>query len=79
MPRKSRATPQLVKPPYPSLALSPTPAERRAMLEKRLAEKGVQPIQDFDQFLEEMGDVWPENEDLDEFLAWLKQLRREGK
>jgi hypothetical protein len=43
------------------------------------AEQGVKPVEDFDQFLEEVGHVWPEEENLDDFLAWLRELRREGR
>jgi len=28
---------------------------------------GVKPIKDFDNFLDEVGDVWPPDEDVDEF------------
>ncbi|HWG41742.1 MAG TPA: hypothetical protein VN688_03080 [Gemmataceae bacterium] len=43
------------------------------------AEQGVQPIEDFEAFLDEIGDVWPEEESADEFIAWLRKLRREGR
>jgi len=42
-------------------------------------EQGVKPVEDFDQFLREVGGVWPEAENLDDFLAWLRELRREGR
>ena len=29
--------------------------------------------------LEEMGDVWPEGENLEEFLTWLYESRRTGR
>src|SRR5437667_4601351 len=62
---------------YPSLAHSPTPAERRAELEQRLCQRGARPIEDFDHYLEDVSDFWPEDETCDEFLAWLRALRRE--
>jgi hypothetical protein len=42
------------------------------------AEQGVKPIQDFDQFVERFRDVWPHEEEIDAFVAWLQELRREG-
>lgn len=59
---------------YPSLAESPTPAERRAAVEKLIIEKGIKPISA--EMLDAMGDVWPKNENLDDFLAWRKESRR---
>jgi hypothetical protein len=76
--RKAGLTKALRKAPYPSLA-SPTPAERRAELERRLAAQGIQPIDDFDRYLAEVGDFWPADETCDEFLSWLRAARREGR
>ena len=47
-------------------------------LDELIAEQGVQPIEDFQGFLDEIGDVWPEEESADEFIAWLRRSRREG-
>ncbi len=56
---------------------SPTsPAETR--LEKLAAEQGVRPIEDFDAFMEECEDVWPEDESIDEFIETVRRWRREG-
>ena len=63
---------------YPSLAQGPTSAERRAKLEKRMRRRGLKPIADFDAYLQEVSDFWPQDETCDEFLAWLRGLRREG-
>ena len=63
---------------YPSLSQSPTPAERRKEVERRMRKRGLVPIRDFDRYLEEVSDFWPEDEACDEFLAWLRRLRREG-
>ncbi len=46
---------------------------------KLATEQGVQPIGNFDLFLEDVGGVWPEKENLDDFLAWLKELRQDGR
>jgi len=39
------------------------------------AEQGVTPIADFDALL---GDFWPEEESADEFIAAVREWRREG-
>ena len=62
---------------YPSLHKHPTPAERRAELLQRLRIQGVKPMDEAT--LDAMGEVWPEGENLDEFLAWLQKSRREGR
>ena len=58
---------------HPSLADGPTPAARRKALEERMRQRGLKPIEDFDRYLEEVGDFWPEEESCDEFLAWLRR------
>jgi hypothetical protein len=63
---------------YPSLDQAPTPAERRKEIEDRMRQRGLAPIEDFDRYLEEVGDFWPKDETCDEFLAWLRKLRQEG-
>lgn len=75
---KSKRRPQLVR-IYPSLSQHPTPAERRAELDKRMRARGITPIEDFDCYLLEVADFWPEDETCDEFIAWLRALRREGR
>lgn len=64
---------------YPSLVHGLSPARRRANLEKELDQKGIKPIEHFDQFLDEMEDFWPKNETCDEFIAWLRKSRRQGR
>ena len=63
---------------YPSLVQGPTPAERRKEVEKRMRQRGITPIEDVDRYLEEVSDFWPQDETCDEFLVWLRRLRREG-
>jgi hypothetical protein len=46
-------------------------------VEELAAQQGVQPIEDFQRFLDEIGDVWPEEESADDFIAWLRRSRRE--
>lgn len=42
-------------------------------VERLAAEQGVKPITDFESLL---GDFWPEDEDIDEFIATVKAWRR---
>ena len=51
---------------------------RHKRLDELIAEQGVQPIEDFQGFLDEIGDVWREEESVDEFIAWLAETRRMG-
>lgn len=50
---------------------------RHKSLDELIAEQGIQPIEDFQRLLDEVGDLWPEDESVDDFLAWLRQTRRE--
>ena len=50
---------------------------RHQSLEELAAEQGVQPVDE--ETLDAMGDAWPEEEDLEEFLAWLRESRRGGR
>lgn len=50
-------------------------AEARAELLRLAEEQGVKPF-DFD---EAGGDFWPEEESTDDFLAWLRSVRDEGR
>ena len=45
-------------------------------LETLAAEQGVKPVENPRDL---KGDFWPENEDLDEFLGWLRKTRCEGR
>jgi hypothetical protein len=75
MKQPGRARPKAL---YSSLAHGPTPAERRKEVEKRMRQRGLAPIEDFDRYLEVVGDFWPKDETCDDFLVWLRRLRREG-
>jgi hypothetical protein len=66
------------RPTYASLAQKLTPAERRKEVEQRMRQRGLAPIEDFDRYLDEVSDFWPKDESCDEFLIWLRRLRREG-
>jgi glycerol-3-phosphate O-acyltransferase len=39
-------------------------------------QQGVKPIQNMDEL---KGDFWPEEESVDEFLAWVRELRQSDK
>lgn len=54
--------------------LSPEVSRARAKLRKLIDERGIKPIT-LEQ-LRAMGDVWPEDESVDEFLAWREERRR---
>ena len=45
-------------------------------VEQLATEQDVKPVEDPNDL---KGDFWPEDESVDEFLAWLRALRREGK
>lgn len=51
---------------------------RHKNLDELIAEQAVRPIEDFQRFLDEIGDFWPEEESADEFIAWLAEMRRMG-
>jgi hypothetical protein len=70
----------LPEPPYPSLREGPTPAERRAKLEAQAEARGCKPMteEELDQWIEEFRDLWPSDEEIDEFVAWVHKCRREG-
>jgi hypothetical protein len=53
-----------------------TPAERLGALLQEAAARGVRPLDEA--ALEAMGGGWPEDENIDEFLAWLYKSRRTG-
>ena len=61
------------------LGRNPTPqqAAARAKLEKLIAGSGVKPLTIEE--LRAMGDLWPENESVDDFLEWREQMRKEEK
>jgi hypothetical protein len=57
--------------------LSPEQIAARAKLEKMIQERGIKPMT-IEQ-LRAMGDLWPEDEEVDDFLAAVREWRREGK
>jgi len=58
---------------------TPTPqqAAARAKLEKLLLESGAKPLTIEE--LNALGDLWPEDESVDDFLEWREQMRKEEK
>ena len=70
-------SPSKRRPAYPSLAAGPTPQERLARLLRDADAKGVRPVDEAAP--DAMGGVWPEGEDLDEFLKRLYESRRTGR
>jgi hypothetical protein len=55
---------------------SSSPDETR--LDKLAAEQRVRPIEDFDAFMEETEDIWPEDENVDDFIEAVRRWRHEG-
>jgi hypothetical protein len=55
---------------------TPEQSEALARLLKLAEEQGVKPLTSED--LDSMGGVWPEDEDVDEFIAAVRQWRSEG-
>ncbi len=58
-------------------SLSPEQIAARAKLEKMIQERESKPMT-IEQ-LRAMGDLWPEDEEVDDFLAAVREWRREGK
>lgn len=58
---------------YPSLARGPTPKDRLAERLRQAEASGVRPMDE--PALDALGEVWPPGENVDEFLAWLRQSR----
>ncbi len=44
---------------------------------KKAKKGGIKPIDT--ETLDAMGEVWPEEENIDEFIAWLRKSRKEGR
>jgi hypothetical protein len=58
-------------------SLSPEQIRARAKLERMIKERGVKPMT-IEQ-LRAMGDLWPEDEDVDEFLEARERWRNESR
>ena len=80
MPRKSKTSFTKPRRSLPHLVEGPTPAERLAALEARAAARGYRPMTaaEFDSYLEEYRDLWPEPAEIDAFVSWLHHSRRQG-
>ncbi|HEV2948865.1 MAG TPA: hypothetical protein VGX70_15945 [Gemmataceae bacterium] len=77
MPRKSKTN---LKTSGGKKTLRPAPLVqdfwRTKTIEQLAKEQGVKPIENPDDLL---GDFWPEDESIDDFLLWLRRLRRDDK
>lgn len=47
-------------------------------LEELAAEQGVKPIEDMARLVAEFRDVWPDDQEIGEFVEWLNRGRRQG-
>jgi hypothetical protein len=54
---------------------TPKQANARARLENLIAESGARPLSV--QELDAMGDLWPEQDNVDDFLDWREEMRRQ--
>jgi hypothetical protein len=59
----------------PVLAVPSSDFWRSKSVEQLAREQGVQPVDNPDDLL---GDFWPEDESIDDFLAWLQEVRRDN-
>ena len=67
------------KPPYRSLCTGPSPEERLGLLLKE-GKGRIKPLsaEDFERFLAQPS-AWPEDESIDDFLAWRRRTRKEAR
>ena len=67
-------------PPYASLAEGPPPAERLAALleQSKASDRRPMTAEEFDRFMQQPSD-WPADENIDDFIAWLRERRREDR
>jgi hypothetical protein len=79
MPRKVKTSATRTR-PSPKMVNEPTPAERLAALERRATARGYRPmtLEEFDTYVDEHRDIWPEPAEIDAFVSWLHQSRRQG-
>ncbi len=79
MNRKGKS--HVLTPKKPSIkkpsSLEKNHAQRIATFLKRARKHGIKPVDE--KALDAMGDVWPEEENIDEFIAWLRRSRMEGR
>lgn len=78
---KKRTKSRPAKTAYRSLAKGPAPAERLAKFLKETATPATRPMteEQLEQWLSEHAGVWPDDIEIDEFIAWLHKARREGR
>ena len=78
MPRKSKVISKRRRTHEKASQTKPPAGEfwRHQTVEELAAEQGVEPIQGI---AELRGDFWPGDESTDDFLAWLREVRRDGR
>ena len=66
---------------YPTLQDGPTAAERLAQLEAVAAARRLKPMteEEFGRFIADHQDAWSNEAEVDEFVTWVHQCRREGR
>ena len=80
MPRKSKTTSTKPRRLPRSLVEESTAAQRLAALEARAAARGYRPMtaSEFDHFLDDHRDLWPDTAEVDAFVSWLHRSRQQG-
>jgi hypothetical protein len=80
-PKNSKAKGSARTSPYPSLAKAPSPAERLAQfLKGTVGNAGKAMTEDeLEQWLSNFRNLWPDDAEIDEFVRWLHQARRQGR
>jgi hypothetical protein len=63
-------------PPVPAHMIPTLDFWRTKTVEELAEEQGIKPVENPDELL---GDFWPEDENIDDFLLWLRRLRRDQK
>lgn len=79
---KSRIASGKSKGPAPNESASTvTPAERLARLLKSAGNRGIGPMTEAEltRLVEECRAAWPNPKEIDDFIGWLHQARREGR
>src|SRR5262249_25545798 len=79
-PAKKRISRKRLLELYPSLAEGPTPAQRLEKLIQEARARGVKPMtaEEHEQWIEQHRGIWKDDEEIDEFIAWVHRGRKTG-
>ncbi len=62
---------------HKSLSAPKNQNERLAAFLRKAKSEGIKPVDETT--LDSMGEVWPEQEPIDEFISWLRKSRKDGR